>query len=725
MPMRMTTVLILLFCTASIAAAQSLTHEIEKKAQRAYQQHAYDKAAELYLQIIDDPNLKNPTITCFQLAESLRFSGHTQQSLPYYLRTIQQSPDSAQGRDSYIQAAKQYKQNGDSKQALVYIDEGLSHHPGTYSLINEQVTILRQQGHYEQALKAFSAFDASFSDKDWYINGKIELLLHTGKTNDAIRFISSYIDAAKQQRNTAWYYRIRAGVYAQAGMIEYAAADYKTAYADTGNTDDLFLQGGVYAHAGQKDKALEIWQSFLKNNETPTAYAQLAELYRQYGFYDEAIQVYLVGRKKFSTTQYDRNLQQLYEVLGRYDDLLNEYIRALRENNDQKMHKKILTLAHDYDQYALVEKKLTTALAASADESTLELIDILFSLLQQRADYAKAAALISDYKDRDSITDGFIIACGDKLSSAGALKEAAILYRIVIAAPKIIYFAHHARSALAGVYLKQRSYTKAITLLNTVLEAEPNNAHARYLLGYALQQHGDYEAALTAYKKAAPVYPNAQPKIAELYICRENWHEALQTVKAIAKNPHTRGYGVFLRGEIYLQQLDISNAAQAYRAAADNNAESDAANDALMRLVMIQNILPADGDTTRIRRFADIIQAQRKNNHDKALRLINDLRSGDSPAIDAIASLLAAQTCHTIGNIPLTLSNLNRVIHRSPITVLSSRARELKGFLYETELSDQKTAYTVYRDLLVHDPTYYHSVEIRRRMQRLEAHIKS
>jgi tetratricopeptide (TPR) repeat protein len=91
---------------------------------------------------------------------------------------------------------------------------------------------------------------------------------------------------------------------------------------------------------------------------------------------------------------------------------------------------------------------------------------------------------------------------------------------------------------LAVKAVKKEDYTKAIDLLQTVLDEDPKNANAWNYMGYSLRHIKQYDEALVAYKKALKIKPKhrgALEYLGELYLQIGDLEQARAQLKILDK----------------------------------------------------------------------------------------------------------------------------------------------------------------------------------------------
>lgn len=86
--------------------------------------------------------------------------------------------------------------------------------------------------------------------------------------------------------------------------------------------------------------------------------------------------------------------------------------------------------------------------------------------------------------------------------------------------------------------VKKENYTKAIDLLQTVLDEDPENANAWNYMGYSLRHLKQFDNALAAYEKALKIKPKhrgALEYLGELYLQIGNLEQARTQLKILDK----------------------------------------------------------------------------------------------------------------------------------------------------------------------------------------------
>ena len=112
-------------------------------------------------------------------------------------------------------------------------------------------------------------------------------------------------------------------------------------------------------------------------------------------------------------------------------------------------------------------------------------------------------------------------------------------------------------------YMAKQDYPKAEVELKNVLQIDPKNAEACYLLARIDEKQGNYQPAFAYYSKAVelkPDYPAAQAKLGTFYLLAGNLTKADQTADAIlAKHPTDAG-GQLVKAAVMARQGNTQGA---------------------------------------------------------------------------------------------------------------------------------------------------------------------
>ncbi|RPJ76638.1 MAG: tetratricopeptide repeat protein, partial [Acidobacteria bacterium] len=93
---------------------------------------------------------------------------------------------------------------------------------------------------------------------------------------------------------------------------------------------------------------------------------------------------------------------------------------------------------------------------------------------------------------------------------------------------------------LARVYLRTGAADKAVTVLNRLIETEPEQAEAVALLAEALEDAGRPADAVSLLEEAVRTQPAFMSPLAELYERQERWEDAAAAYeKAVVRNPRS------------------------------------------------------------------------------------------------------------------------------------------------------------------------------------------
>lgn len=112
-------------------------------------------------------------------------------------------------------------------------------------------------------------------------------------------------------------------------------------------------------------------------------------------------------------------------------------------------------------------------------------------------------------------------------------------------------------------YMARQDYPKAEIELRNVLQIDPKNAEACYLLARSEEKQGNYQPAFGYYAKAIelkPDYPAAQARLGTFYLLSGNLAKASQTADAILNKHPTDAGGQLLKAAVMARQGNAQGA---------------------------------------------------------------------------------------------------------------------------------------------------------------------
>ena len=464
--------------------------------------------------------------------------------------------------------------------------------------------LLYQQENYQEAASTFQTFTEASSDRlgeAYYWLGNAHLA--GGQLDEALEAYTEAVDrgaasttAKVEVRYQKAWTLYQNGRYGEAGPIFRTLAEE---YPDTERgTDALFWGADTFYQQEQYDRAEPLFRRFLDTGaEGPmragAQYALAWTYFQQRRFKPAArmFQEFLAADPLLpdNNVPYIQDAQlrlaDCYFALKRYDQAIAVYQRLDGTGTDYALYQsgKALYFA-DRPTEALdrlqqfVERYPDSQLRPDA---LYRIGDIHFQ--EQRYDAAREAfnRLLEEYPDNTRSSEAQY-AIGDTYYNAGQMEQAVEAYRTVLETYPESSSADEAASSLFFALNAAGQQDRADELIASISENAPNanlGDRLRYQRARAAYQRGESKRALKLFQtfvrtsSASSLVPDAYYYLGLLYADLEQYTEAKNYLQQLTEQyPESEFFAdASLRlGEIYLDQDSYQNAADAYRAAAEN-----------------------------------------------------------------------------------------------------------------------------------------------------------
>ena len=243
---------------------------------------------------------------------------------------------------------------------------------------------------------------------------------------------------------------------------------------DPDDIENRLLLAKLYAGMADFDKAIATYNEILKINEDQQTLLMLGSLYAHIKQYDKA-QEYLERLLALNPDSYMGHyyLARLYRELHLYSKALASYEKALAINWSSRLAYEVAEL--DEQQGRLEEAAALYRRIVEEDES----------------DETARSRLINVYLRMDKVEFA--------LQQLQEMKD-------VATDPRMVDF------TISRLLIAKERYDEAITLLQPIIDADPDQQAARYLLALAYNQKGEVQKAvelLKAIPSTADVYEDA------------------------------------------------------------------------------------------------------------------------------------------------------------------------------------------------------------------------
>lgn len=187
---------------------------------------------------------------------------------------------------------------------------------------------------------------------------------------------------------------------------------------------------------------------------------------------------------------------------------------------------------------------------------------------------------------------------------------------------------------LAGAYVKDEQYDRALPLLQEILATDPENDTALVLMGDLLMAQGDAAGAIEKYKAALKRNPTSevQLKLARAYLAAGELDEAKREFQDLIHRFPYRGAAYDGLGDVYRAQGDEERALEQYREALRRTYDIADKEDIAEKIV---ELAPDDLDM----RFKLAGYYREEYKYDAAIRQYQEILNRDPENVDALIGL--------------------------------------------------------------------------------------
>ncbi len=188
-------------------------------------------------------------------------------------------------------------------------------------------------------------------------------------------------------------------------------------------------------------------------------------------------------------------------------------------------------------------------------------------------------------------------------------------------------------------YMAKQDYPKAEIELKNVLQINPRNATACYLLGRTEEKQANYQLAFAYYAKAVelkPDYPAAQARLGTFYLLSGNLAKASQSADAILAKHPTDADGQLLKAAVMTRQGNAKGAIKEassvlaadptnYRAAALLAVIYDNQGDTAKGIAVLQKSIAGNPKNIPLRLSLIRLYVKNPSDYDKAEQLFREI----------------------------------------------------------------------------------------------------
>jgi len=311
-----------------------------------------------------------------------------------------------------------------------------------------------------------------FPNESHLVDMLVEVYRASREYDQAIKYLDKAIE--NDPKNTDYYsqlYRIYSSLERHLESIKVLN---KVIEIDPYNTTWLSELGILHKHVGNYDKALDAYVKAIKlDPNNSRLYTLLGDLYNKYKHSDKALALFQKAVDSGLNDSWSHiKLANFYDEHGQLDKALREYFIAIENEPDNPNN--YFRLARYYEkhrQYNKAIKEFMNAINNSKPGYQREQMYIeLADLYNNRHKYKKAIAIYQK-----------VI----KLSGWDSTERKMNIYWL-----------------LGQAYMNDNQFEDAIAEFKNVLALDPKNVDLMRTLGCIYRNNGDYDEAITCFKKA-------------------------------------------------------------------------------------------------------------------------------------------------------------------------------------------------------------------------------
>ncbi|MGX5377513.1 tetratricopeptide repeat protein [Ligilactobacillus sp. LYQ135] len=223
-----------------------------------------------YLEQIHEEDMEDDT--SFQLAFTQLKLGNDDEALKELKKLKEKSPDYA---TLYSALAEVYEHQGNLKEALITLQEGMSVDEFNLQLYIKAAQLAQELGKVDDAKHYLTIALKQDPDNPTVISELSRLFISLGNHEDNIKLLNTYL---KDNEIDPSFYWLRGKSYAMLDDYAHAIDDYKAALKDLSNSEEFLRDAAVFFKgAGLRQVALQCVDQYLKINPNDSEMAELQE----------------------------------------------------------------------------------------------------------------------------------------------------------------------------------------------------------------------------------------------------------------------------------------------------------------------------------------------------------------------------------------------------------------------------------------------------------------
>ncbi len=523
---------------------------------------------------------------------------------------VDENPNGSYATRAVHRLVNLYWERYQFREAIIECKRLLKQHPDTTVAATAAYLVGQYQeaeGNPEEAIKSYKYFLDNFPTSPYRttaVNRLIRIYITNHRYAEAEDMIQTRI---QQYPDDITLLEQLAELYQQQENYPKALELYQKAIKQNpGNTNLRKKLGALYAEMGKTEQAISEWEKLVTGpSNRYDRHQQLGAIYLSHKMYPEAIAAYqqaiqLNPQSSYLYTQ----LASAYKIQGKIEEAAAVYIDALLriglERNTRETIWNTMLEIYEGEQHKPLQEKLILELEKRRpqprqDPNTVMTLAELYFYAGRTTQALETFKQLHQYYTVH--TDLTLEKYAQILQRNENLQVSANFYKALITGSTDRRRVRNVRTKLAELYQEMKQWNAAVALLKEQIETGEASVKDKLLLGH-LQLYGlrDPKASqmtlepLFTQRLMINQLTEAQLMLAECHVLLKRYTLAREVIEPIANRSDSfRAAARKLIGDSYFFDSDFEQAVNEYKLVIQTSKSDRLTNDALERIVLIQN----------------------------------------------------------------------------------------------------------------------------------------
>ena len=545
-----------------------------------------------------------------RLGQSYAKIGEDPAAQRVFKEIIDENPNDSYATQAVHRLVNLYWERYQFREAIIACKQLLKQHPDTTVAATAAYLVGQYQeaeGNPEEAIDSYKFFLDNFPTSPYQtttVNRLIQLYLTNRRYAEAEDLIQTRI---QQYPDDITLLEQLAALYQQQEDYPKALELYQKAIKQNPENTNLRKKlGTLYAEMGKTDQAISEWEKLVAGPANRSdRHQQLGAIYLSNKMYPEAIAAYQQAIQLNPQSIYPYiQLASAYKIQGKIEDAAAVYINALRriglDRNTREMIWNTMLEIYESEQHKPLQEKLIAELEKRRpqpqhDPNTVMTLAELYFYAGRTTQALETFTQLHQYYTLH--TDLTLEKYAQILQRNENLQRAADFYKALITGSIDRQRVRNVRTKLAELYQKMEQWHAAIALLKEQLRTGEASVKDQLLLG-RLQLHGlrDPKAAqmtlepLLTQRLVTSQLSEAQLILGECHLLLKRYELTREVLEPIANRSGSfRATARKRIGDSYFFASNFEQAIKEYKLVIQISKSDRLTNDALERIVLIQN----------------------------------------------------------------------------------------------------------------------------------------